>query len=239
MTTTATEDTGMTTRALVLVHDPAADRRERIPGALLPALSTRSVKHEIISFVGAESEPDLRDYDLLVVMGSRESAYDDTVPWLPRELAFVGAAVDHGLPVLGICFGGQLLARHLGGSVGPAAVPEFGFTTVGTSDPDLVARGPWMQFHGDAFVPPVGTEIARNASGSQAFLAGKVLGVQFHPEITRDSFDSWIERWDAEGDTPAGAVDVAALRAAVARHERRSALLCDRLVGTFLERTLR
>jgi GMP synthase-like glutamine amidotransferase len=231
------KDTDMAGRALVLVHDPAPARRERIPGALIPALSTRDIKHDVVSLVREqEAEPDLRDYDLLVVLGSKEAAYDDTLPWLARELAFVGSAVDRGLPVLGICFGAQLLARHLGGTVGPAARGEFGFTAVETSAPELVPPGPWLQFHGDAFVPPPGTEIARNDAGSQAFLAGKVLGVQFHPEITVDSFDSWLERWAAEGNPPgAGAL---AVRAAVARHERSSSLLCDRLVGAFCARVL-
>lgn len=228
----------MSGRALVLVHDPAPARRERIPGALIPALSTRDLKHEVVSLVSEqEPEPDLSGYDLLVVMGSKESAYDDSVPWLARELAFAGSAVEAGLPVLGICFGAQLLARYLGGTVRPAVQAEFGFTAVETDDPELVSAGPWMQFHSDAFVPPPGTEIARNAAGAQAFLAGKVLGVQFHPESTVDSFHSWLERWAAEGETPR--VDAGAVRAAIARHERASALRCDRLVGTFCARTLK
>ncbi|MGH3170689.1 MAG: type 1 glutamine amidotransferase [Trebonia sp.] len=231
----------MPDRALVLVHDPAADRRERIPGALIPALSARDIKHDVMSFVaGNEPEPELDAYDLLVVMGSKESAYDDAVPWLGPEIAFVGAAVERGLPVLGICFGAQLLARHLGGTARPAVRAEFGFTAVGSDDPELVPRGPWMQFHSDSFVPPAGTEIARNAAGSQAFASGKTLGVQFHPEVTADSFDAWLERWAAGGETPtrAPAAGVAALRSAVARHERDGVLLCDRLVGAFWARAL-
>ncbi|HEX6524839.1 MAG TPA: type 1 glutamine amidotransferase [Streptosporangiaceae bacterium] len=230
----------MATRALVLVHDPAADRRGRIPGALIPALSNRDIKHDVMSFVaGSETEPDLDHYDLLVVMGSKESAYDDEIPWLARELAFVGSAVQRGLPVLGICFGGQLLARHLGGTVQPAVRGEFGFTAVDSDDPELVPQGPWMQFHTDTFVPPAGTEIARNAVGSQAFASGKVLGVQFHPEVTVDSFDSWFERWVTEDDMPTGAsgTDINDLRSALARHESESMLLCDRLVGAFCARS--
>ena len=95
-----------------------------------------------------------------------------------------------------------------------------------------------MQFHSDSFVPPPGTEIARTASGSQAFRTGKVLGVQFHPEITVDSFDSWLERWAAEGGSPGYGVDIDVLRADVARHERHSVLLCDRLVGAFCARNV-
>jgi GMP synthase (glutamine-hydrolysing) len=227
----------MTIRALVLSHDPDEHRRERAPGALLPALSTRDIKYDVASLVVGE-EPDPADFDMLVVLGSSNSAYDDTVPWLAAEMALVGAAVERGLPTLGICFGGQLLARVLGGSVGPAALGEHGYTSVDTTDPDLVPRGPWMQFHSDAFIPPPGTEIARNESGCQAFTDGKVLGLQFHPETTVDSFDSWTRRWAADGVVPGAGLDIAGLRAEIARHERHTTILCDRLVGAFCARNL-
>jgi GMP synthase (glutamine-hydrolysing) len=173
-------------------------------------------------------------------MGSKESAYDDAVPWLTRELAFVGSAVQRGLPVLGICFGGQLLARHLGGSVRSAVRGERGFIAVDSDDPELVPCGPWMQFHSDSFIPPAGTEIARNAAGSQAFVSGKVLGLQFHPEATVDSLGSWFERWSAEGESPSGVsgADINRLRSAAARHEHDSVLQCDRLIGAFCARNL-
>jgi GMP synthase (glutamine-hydrolysing) len=233
----------MSQRALVLVHDPAADRRDRIPGALAPALAARDVEPDVVSLVGGtERRPGLDGYDLVVVMGSHESVYDRTVPWLADERALVAAALTRGLPVLGICFGAQLLAQCLGGTVARAARPEIGFTAVESDDPDLVPRGPWMQFHGDSFTPPpTVTEIARNGSGSQAFVAGTALGVQFHPEITLDSFDSWVERWTADGEPPGnavGGVDLDTLRRDVARNEQHSVRLCDRLVGTFCARQL-
>jgi hypothetical protein len=160
----------MATRALVLVHDPAEDRRDRVPGALIPALAVRDIKHDVASFVAVHKpEPDLDPYDLILVMGSHESAYDHRVPWLARELAFVTSAVDRGRPVLGICFGGQL---------------------------------------------------------------------QFHPEITLDSFESWTERWTARGETPGTNLDIDALRREVARNEPPSVRMCDRLVGTFCARNL-
>jgi GMP synthase-like glutamine amidotransferase len=233
----------MATRALVLVHDPDEGRRDRLPGALLPALAARDIKHEVSCFVGGrEPEPDLDLVDLVVVLGSHESVNDRRVSWLAAEIAFVTSAVARGLPVLGICFGGQLLARSLNGIVSRADRPETGFTTVESADPELVPPGPWMQLHSDSFTtPPSAAEIARNASGVQAFVAGKVLGVQFHPETTLDSFDSWIDRWTATGDLPedaAGRLDVEALRSDVARNEQHTVRLCDQLVGTFCARNL-
>jgi GMP synthase (glutamine-hydrolysing) len=214
------------------------DRRERVPGAIVPALSTRDIKHAVASLV-AEAAPDPAGYDLLVVMGSSESAADDTVPWLAAELAFVRAMVERGVPTLGVCFGGQLLARILGGTARRAALPEFGFTTVETDDADRVPAGPWLQFHSDVFVPPPGTELAHNASGAQAFASGKVSGVQFHPEMTADTFASLRERWAAVGWAPRSEVDVERLHADIAAGEARGRDLCDQLVGAFCADTLK
>lgn len=222
-------------RALVLVHDPAPDRRDRIPGALLPAFSSRDIEHDVACFTtGQDRVPDSVEYGLLVIMGSEASAYDDRVDWLLPEREFVASALSRGLPALGICFGGQLLARVLGGTVARAPRGEFGYSTVTTNDSELVPSGPWLQFHADAFVPPEGTELAQNTIGSQAFLAGCALGVQFHPETTSDSFAAWEERWRAVGKRQR--VDLDAIRSQVARNEEATIRQCDQLVGTFISR---
>ena len=128
-------------------------------------------------------------------MGSAHAAYDDELPWLAPELAYLRRAVDVGTPVLGICFGGQALARVLGGTVGRAPMPERGLTTVESLDP-AVPAGPWMEFHHDAFtLPPGATPLARSEAGLQAFAHGPHLGVQFHPEISPDVFAAWAESW--------------------------------------------
>ncbi|HEU5025417.1 MAG TPA: type 1 glutamine amidotransferase [Spirillospora sp.] len=232
----------MATKALALVHDPAKSRRERIPGALATALARRGIELEVASFVGGTEKPGLNDHEMLVIMGSHESARDPGVPWLADELAFVASATERGLPIIGICFGGQLLARSLKGAVTSAVHSERGFTAVESHDPGLIRPGPWMQLHSEAFtLPPGATEIARNPSGPQAFVMGNTLGVQFHPEMTVDSFESWIERWDAEGPPSqgeGGALDVDALRRDIARHEEYSGRACDRLIGTFCARHL-
>jgi GMP synthase-like glutamine amidotransferase len=87
--------------------------------------------------------------------------------------------------VLGICFGGQHLARALGGAVARAKRPEVGWLDVETLAPGVVAPGPWLQWHRDAFTVPPGAELlARSSVCAQAFRAGPHLGVQFHPEVT-------------------------------------------------------
>jgi len=135
---------------------------------------------------------DPAEYDLIVPLGSEEHADDDGVPWIERELAILRGAASLGIPTFGICFGGQSLARALGGSVQRAPAPEIGWFEVSTGDPDLIAPGPWFQWHFDSFVaPPGATVLAQSAVGPQAFALGRAIGLQFHPEVTAEIVGMW------------------------------------------------
>lgn len=139
--------------------------------------------------------PDPRDFDVIVPMGAPWSVYDhDRIgTWVRDEIDFLRAALDADVPVLGICFGGQLLAAALGGAVIPADRPEVGWTSLETQRPDLVEPGPWFQWHGDRWVLPEGMEaIAWTDVAEQAFVSGKSLGLQFHPELTPDMLELWL-----------------------------------------------
>ncbi|MEN9620089.1 MAG: hypothetical protein RL499_282 [Actinomycetota bacterium] len=140
--------------------------------------------------------PDARDYDVLVPLGAPWGAWDDACigNWLVPEIAWLRDAVERGMPVLGICFGGQLLARALGGSVAPAPRGEIGWTSVWSDRPTLVGDGPWFQFHYDRWtVPPGAVEIARTPAASQAFVVGRSLAVQFHPELDAAGLQGWLD----------------------------------------------
>ena len=138
--------------------------------------------------------PATGSFDLLVVMGSIESVYDTSVPWIAPERALVARAVDDGVPVLGVCFGGQLLAEVLGGSVAPASRTEIGWAEVRTEDPSTVPPGPWLNWHDDAFTcPPGSVPVAISDVSPQAFVAGVHTGVQFHPEVTATVVHAWID----------------------------------------------
>lgn len=130
--------------------------------------------------------------DAAVVLGSEETAYDETLPWLPGEVAFVRALVGASVPVLGICFGGQVLARALGARLYRLAEPEIGWVRVRTRVPQL-APGPWLSWHRDAFELPGGaTELAAGDVSLQAFTLGPHAGLQFHPEVTEPIVRSWL-----------------------------------------------
>ena len=140
--------------------------------------------------------PDIRDYDVIVPLGAPWGAWDDACigNWLTPEIEWIRAAVSSGKPVLGICFGGQLIARAMGGSVAPAPKGEIGWTNIWSERPDLVSNGPWFQFHYDRWqLPPGATEIARNPVASQAFLINNSMAVQFHPELNAAGLKGWLD----------------------------------------------
>ena len=121
-----------------------------------------------------DRQVDPRDFDLIVSLGSEFPAYDDSHPFVPRESKLLHRAVDADVPVLGLCFGGQLLARVLGGAVFRAPGSEIGWMRVRSRDPELVPEGPWFQWHFDTFtVPPGATLVAESDLGPQAFVAGR------------------------------------------------------------------
>jgi GMP synthase-like glutamine amidotransferase len=140
--------------------------------------------------------PDASEYDVLVPLGAPWGAWDDACigNWLTPEIEWIRAAVSSGKPVLGICFGGQLIARAMGGSVAPAPKGEIGWVNIWSERPDLISNGPWFQFHYDRWqLPPGATEIARNPVASQAFLINNSMAVQFHPELNATGLKGWLD----------------------------------------------
>ena len=93
------------------------------------------------------------------------------------ELELIGAAVEKDVPVLGLCFGGEVLSAVLGGRVERAPVPELGWREIETDDPDAIPAGPWLEWHYERFTtPPGAVEVARTADAVQAFRLGPHLG---------------------------------------------------------------
>ena len=109
------------------------------------------------------------------------------------EAALVRDVVGRGVPLLGICFGAQVLAHALGGTVSRSPVAEIGWLELEV-DAAGIAAGPWMEWHDDVFTPPEGFDVlARTAVGPQLIRGGRCLGTQFHPEATETIVRDWIE----------------------------------------------
>lgn len=180
--------------------------------------------------------PDPAGFDLVVPLGSSDSAADESVPYLRREWSLLERAVEIGVPVFGICFGAQLLCRVLGGRVRPMPDgPEIGWLPVATLAPDVVATGPWLAWHHDGMEPgPRTVEVARSRRASQAFVHGPHLGVQFHPEATAESVQAWAARYgdalDRLGVDPDAVVAETRERAAAPARDRTDELV-DRVLA--------
>ena len=131
--------------------------------------------------------PTSYEFDAVVVTGSRASVYEEE-PWIADARDWVAGALDRGLPALGICWGHQLLADVLGGTVEPMGEYELGYRTVRHTGDDIFEGVPEtftvFTTHSDAVtdLPPDADRIAENEYGIQGFRHGNVYGLQSHPE---------------------------------------------------------
>ena len=182
--------------------------------------------------------PDEREYDLVVYLGAPWGAWDDACigRWLEPELEMCRTRVEAGRPVLGICFGGQLMARAMGGSVARGDHPEIGWKNIWSDDESLVGNGPWFQFHYDRWVlPPGAVEIARNPAASQAFTINKTLALQFHPELESAGLHDWLE-WGGTKQVIDQGLDPVVMLAQTVAEDSTAAERTNRLVDAFLSR---
>lgn len=157
-----------------------------------------------------QAPPGPDQFDCLVVTGGSQHAWEeDKHPWLAPEKEYLARVLAGDRIVLGLCFGGQLLAEALGATVFRNEHDEIGWYPVtllpqGRNSflfqglPDEFLTFHW---HSDHFtLPPGAIRLAfSQASPNQAFLApGRVVGLQFHPEYTLDLIRTFIEEYGHE-----------------------------------------
>ncbi|MFO0388861.1 MAG: type 1 glutamine amidotransferase [Alphaproteobacteria bacterium] len=152
----------------------------------------------------AANLPTSDSFDMLVIMGGPMGVHDVVEhPWLVAEKALIKSAIDSGKYVLGVCLGAQLIADVLGAKVYPNHVKEIGWMPVAVPDaalgqPVLAGLNNAMtvfHWHGDTFELPGGAVhlMASDACRNQAFIyQGKVLGLQFHLEMTEQGVHALI-----------------------------------------------
>jgi hypothetical protein len=129
------------------------------------------------------------------------------------------------------------MARALGGSVAKSPKAELGWYMIASNDKTLIPTGPWFEYHWDRWRLPKGaTEIARSEIASQAFVMGRTLGVQFHPEIDPQVLEAWLGMEGGCAEVEAEGVDVAQLRKQTAEHKIESDRRAFELVDAFLRR---
>lgn len=168
------------------------------PGTLTDWVKSRRFRATVHHWYRDGHAPDLEGYDWLIVLGGAMNV-DEVAenPWLKEEKAAIQYWLKQGKPYLGLCLGGQLLAQALGGQITKNDQREIGWVQVRRNGQAHPAFRHWpettrvYQFHEDTFSIPPGCVNLIESEGCprQAFaLDHKTVGLQFHPESTRD----WI-----------------------------------------------
>jgi GMP synthase (glutamine-hydrolysing) len=132
----------------------------------------------------------------IVLSGGPASVYAEGAPRLDREL------LELGVPVMGICYGMQLLVHELGGRVEQAEVGEFGRSDLHVTEPGVLLRDTpaeqtcWMSHRDTVFEPPPGfTALASSSSSPVAAVEDTqrgIYGIQFHPEVVHTPYGQEI-----------------------------------------------
>jgi GMP synthase-like glutamine amidotransferase len=178
------------------------------PGYFATYLDRAGVPWRVIKVDEGEPVPaDPGGMSGLVFMGGPMSVNDD-LPWIAPALRLIRAAADSGVPVLGHCLGGQLMAKALGGVVTRNRVKEIGWGKVDVLQNDVAAA--WFggtprsfdsfHWHGETFSIPAGATriLSSPHCENQAFAAGPHLGMQCHVEMTPGLIRAWCQDWEKE-----------------------------------------
>jgi GMP synthase (glutamine-hydrolysing) len=186
--------------------------------------------------------PSLDEVDALLSLGGDQSVREiERYDYLVAEVELLRAAAERGVPVLGVCLGGQLLAHALGGTVERMQVRMVEWAEVSrlpSADGDPVFGGlpekvRALHWNEDAFAVPDGAVemLSRAGPGGEAFRFGEAAwGIQFHPEADAAALDGWYA--DVEWLVEAG-VEEEAARAADSVHLPGQRATAERIFGGF------
>ena len=181
------------------------------PAYFATFLAQQNLPYREIRIDLGETVPDRADdFAGIALMGGPMSV-NDPLPWIPDSLALIRDAVEHNIPLIGHCLGGQLISKALGGSVtrNPNG-KEIGWHRLQVTDAELGQH--WLgtndgligfHWHGETFtLPPGATWLAKSeACAHQAYVLGPHIGMQFHIEMDEPTIASWC----AEGEPEIGA----------------------------------
>jgi GMP synthase (glutamine-hydrolysing) len=221
------------------------------PAYLASWLARQGVAAEVRNTEAGQPFPaDLSGHSALAILGGEMSA-NDPLPSLRQAEALFLDALRRGVPTLGHCLGGQLMARALGQRITASPAPEVGWQPLQIA-PSAAAQA-WFgdapqatvyQWHFEAFGLPEGAQpLAGSAAcAHQAFAIGPHLALQFHLEIDAEKLLRWSEdqgqRYrEALAAHPGSVQSGAAMRDGIGRHLAAHQGLADRVYGRWLAAT--
>jgi GMP synthase (glutamine-hydrolysing) len=130
----------------------------------------------------------------IILSGGPDSVYEAGAPACDPRL------FDLGIPILGVCYGMQLIAKELGGKVEPSSHREYGSREIQVTGPSCLLDGMkrvWMS-HGDLILaPPAGFSVTARSNTAMAAMENperRIFGIQFHPEVTHTDNGSALYR---------------------------------------------
>ena len=184
------------------------------PGYLADFLDRQVVPWRLIAVDEGVAVPKTLDgIGALIFMGGPMSVNDD-LTWIEDELSLIRQAGDRGMPVLGHCLGGQLIAKALGAAVHANAVKEIGWHAVEqTAQSSAWLAGLPQSFevfhwHGETFDLPAGAQWLLQSAWCrhQGFAHGNMLALQFHVEMTAGMVREWADLYRKELAHPSTSV---------------------------------
>jgi GMP synthase (glutamine-hydrolysing) len=194
-------------KTLILCH-----KSQRDAGAFESMLQNRNADVEVrLAFDEGIKDVDPKTHDLTIFMGGPMGAYQaDLFPYLNDEVDYIQKRLELNKPYLGVCLGGQLMARAMGAENYPGkSGKEIGWHKIAVNDAGMktpvkhldASVTPMMQWHGDTFdLPKEATLLASSdLYKNQAFSYGeKALGFQCHPEVTNTNIELWLALGQSE-----------------------------------------
>ena len=184
---------------------------EENAGSLGDVLHARGIEARTVhGYIGEAVPKRLGEAAGLVILGGPMGVSEqDRYPFLTDELALIGDALAHNVPVLGICLGGQLLAHALGATVSKSPRAEIGWYPLRLTEAarkdrlwaDLPHSCPAFHWHEDMFDLPPGAALLASSdlTPCQAFRSGmNAYGLQCHLEVTDALLERWLTVWENE-----------------------------------------
>jgi GMP synthase-like glutamine amidotransferase len=217
-------------------------------GRVVETLTQSNLPFEIVAIDrGDPVPPTVDDVSALVFLGCTMSVNDPST-WIEDELSLIREGHARGVPVLGHCFGSQLISKALGGMVAPMPAKEIGWHKVAR------ARSPvadiWLEgvpdefeiliWHHDAFTLPQGAAplYSSNFCADQAFVLGSTLATVAHIEVTAPTLRKWLDVYGDDVQPVSASVQPVdqILHRLEERVQNMHAIVTDRLYARWLER---